>query len=157
VLNANSQEIYNSVRTQNSMCAHRQAMKKFGKQRYFPKPRNDRDWDVLYRANKTLVPTISKLTLHWSKKGKGQTGIRYFKYHNIQPLQFWNKNLQVEFKKTLEPITPKIIVELSSGRSMEIPVSGLNQEDILERVVRTDPSGQIITKGLHHLITVDNY
>jgi len=137
--------------------AHRQAMKKFGKQRYFPKPRNERDWDVLYRANKTLVPSITKLTLYWSKKGRGQTGLRCFKYYKIQPLQFWNKQLRVELNKSLEPITPKIVVELNGKSLIDIPVSGVHEDEILNKVVRTDPNGKIVTKGNHHLITVDNY
>eukprot|EP01123_Difflugia_compressa_P000399 TRINITY_DN10482_c0_g1_i1.p1 TRINITY_DN10482_c0_g1~~TRINITY_DN10482_c0_g1_i1.p1 ORF type:complete len:153 (-),score=26.59 TRINITY_DN10482_c0_g1_i1:70-462(-) len=130
-------------------------MRDFGKKRWFPKPRTERHWDMLYKAHKTLVPNLQKITLEWSKDGRGKTGIRYFKYYNIKPLQYWNRSLDVKLDKKVEPTPAKLTVELKDGSITELSVEGLTNTEILKKVVSLDPEGAIVTNGPGHLITLE--
>jgi len=134
-------------------------MKKFGSQRWFPKPRTEKHWDMLYKNHKTVVPNIQKLTVEWSQKGSGQTGARHFKYYNVTPLKYWNKSLEVSLLKhqkwTGQVVDPKVIVQLKDGNTTEIPVKGKSNTDILNEIVALDPEGQIITNGPGHLVFLE--
>jgi len=87
--------------------AYWRKLKRFGYARWFPRPKTERHWDTLYKGHKTIVPNIQQLTLEWSQKGAGQTGVRHFKYYSITPLQYWNKSLKVNLNKNQEKKTPE--------------------------------------------------
>lgn len=80
--------------------------------------------------------------------GADNTGVRYFKYYNIQPLKYWNKGLTVELNKNSEEaVEPKVIVELAGGEKKEIDTKGMKGKDILQAVVALDKDGEIVTLG----------
>lgn len=68
-------------------------MRKFGVQRYCQRPRNDQQMQMLYNEHKSLLPSVEKIELEWSKKGAGQAGARHFKYYVVDPLKYWNKEV----------------------------------------------------------------
>jgi hypothetical protein len=45
-------------------------MKRFGYQRFYPRPRTPEQWNSLYNAHKQIIPNVEKITLQWSRKGK---------------------------------------------------------------------------------------
>eukprot|EP01125_Pyxidicula_operculata_P021816 TRINITY_DN8665_c0_g1_i1.p1 TRINITY_DN8665_c0_g1~~TRINITY_DN8665_c0_g1_i1.p1 ORF type:complete len:148 (-),score=32.94 TRINITY_DN8665_c0_g1_i1:123-536(-) len=136
--------------------SHINKMKQFGKVRWYPKPKTDKQWDILYKNHKTVIPSVKSISLEWSKKGQGQTGARYFKYYNIPPLKYWNKSLDVQTKKNVEEIkSPKLVCTLNDGTVQEIELASLTNTEILEKLVSIDPEGKIITNGPGHLISLD--
>lgn len=81
-------------------------------------------------------------------QGAEQTGVRYFKYYNVQPLKHWNPQLEVELLKLREEdTTPKVLVQFKDGEQKEIDPKGLKNKDILKAIVALDTEGQIITLG----------
>lgn len=56
--------------------AYRLKQKKFGFQRYYPKPKTQLDWKELYEAHKQFIPNIKQITVSWSKKGKLTYNVR---------------------------------------------------------------------------------
>ena len=78
-------------------------MRQFGRERYFPRPRNEQDLVKLYNEHKTVVPNLQKIEVEWSKKGAGQAGARHFKYYNVPPLKYWNKDVRLSSSTSPSP------------------------------------------------------
>merc|ERR1712137_781404 len=56
----------------------RNQQKRFGIRKFYPKPRTTEQWHEVYLKHKVEVPNVQQITLKWSSKGAGQTGIRHF-------------------------------------------------------------------------------
>mmetsp|Transcript_30718 Transcript_30718/g.34275 ORF Transcript_30718/g.34275 Transcript_30718/m.34275 type:complete len:149 (-) Transcript_30718:165-611(-) len=119
----------------------RYARVKSGKQRQFakfegvPKPKTEEGWKNVWKAHKIEIPAVSKLTLQWSRKGKGNTGARYFKYYSVPPIKHWNPNITVEYSKEIEnAITPTLTIETFSGATHKVDIEGMHVDKIVKRV-----------------------
>ena len=57
----------------------RNQQKKFGIKKFYPKPKNQDEWHLVFLQHKIDTPQLEKIELRWSTKGPGQAGIRHFK------------------------------------------------------------------------------
>lgn len=55
------------------------AMRQFGKVKFQPRPKTEAQWTALYKKHKVVLPNIQGIELHWSRRGPGQSGARFFK------------------------------------------------------------------------------
>eukprot|EP00013_Stygamoeba_regulata_P021307 CAMPEP_0177660778 /NCGR_PEP_ID=MMETSP0447-20121125/18252_1 /TAXON_ID=0 /ORGANISM="Stygamoeba regulata, Strain BSH-02190019" /LENGTH=124 /DNA_ID=CAMNT_0019165927 /DNA_START=33 /DNA_END=404 /DNA_ORIENTATION=- len=114
------------------------AMRQFGKVKGLPRPKTPEDWHALHLKQKNVLPRIQELRLEWSQRGPGQTGIRYFKSHQVPSLQYWNKELKVECNSTadqkLRVGDPLVTVRLIDQQETTLNVAEMREEQILEQL-----------------------
>mmetsp|Transcript_8333 Transcript_8333/g.34926 ORF Transcript_8333/g.34926 Transcript_8333/m.34926 type:complete len:127 (-) Transcript_8333:24-404(-) len=108
------------------------AMRQFGKVKFMPRPKTEEQWAALYNKHKILLPNIRKLELHWSSKGSGQTGARFFKAYQVPPIKYWNKELSVTLHKNAEePAPASVKAEMADGVTLEENITGWKDDKIL--------------------------
>eukprot|EP01130_Rhizamoeba_saxonica_P002519 TRINITY_DN12309_c0_g1_i1.p1 TRINITY_DN12309_c0_g1~~TRINITY_DN12309_c0_g1_i1.p1 ORF type:complete len:122 (+),score=9.95 TRINITY_DN12309_c0_g1_i1:51-416(+) len=118
------------------------SMVRFGTRKYHSRPKTEEQWRQLYLKNKHSVPQIRRIVVSWSSQGPGQTGTRRFKGLDIQPLMYWNKNIEVFFQKNIgkQSDSPSVVVQLLSGADHTIRTQNMKSDEILKEVCKLGAS-----------------
>eukprot|EP01100_Stratorugosa_tubuloviscum_P007732 TRINITY_DN3190_c4_g1_i1.p1 TRINITY_DN3190_c4_g1~~TRINITY_DN3190_c4_g1_i1.p1 ORF type:complete len:145 (-),score=55.54 TRINITY_DN3190_c4_g1_i1:84-518(-) len=117
-------------------------MKRFGFVKGLKKPKTEEEWLAIFAKNKCPLPTnISKIKLTWSKKGPGNTGVRYFRAFKVPPIKYWNNQISFELTCNETKGTGSVQVVLDNGEFIKIDATQLNQDQILEEITKAAKHG----------------
>ncbi|KAN0032312.1 hypothetical protein ACTFIV_006194 [Dictyostelium citrinum] len=110
-------------------------MQKFYNFLNIAKPKTHTDLLKAFSMQKIYLYDAKKITILTSKSGVNSTGARVFKYKFLEPIIFWNNDLQLEHQKK-DNVESTVLVENFNGTQHTIPTNSKNADQILEEVLK---------------------